>query len=77
MQQDLSATTLTGGTVVFSSYVVASTQTSAPIANGSDYNWDLQLGATLASVSDTYTVAVRALTGTQTAIGTMSFWDLT
>lgn len=77
VQQDLSATTLTGGTVVFSSYVVASTQTSAPIANGSDYNWDLQLGATLASVSDTYTVAVRALTGTQTAIGTMSFWDLT
>jgi len=77
VQQNLSATTMSGGTPVFSSYVVASTQSSAPIANGSDYNWDLQLGATLAGVSDTYTVAVRALTGTQTAIGTMSFWDLT
>ena len=77
VEQDLSATALTGGTVIFSSYVVASTQSSAPIANGSDYNWDLQLGATLAGVSDTYTIAVRALTGTHNAIGTMSFWDLT
>jgi hypothetical protein len=77
VEQDLSATALTGGTVIFSSYVVASMQSSAPIANGSDYNWDLQLGATLAGVSDTYTIAVRALTGTHNAIGTMSFWDLT
>lgn len=77
VEQDLSATALTGGTVIFSSYVVASTQTSAPITNGSEYNWDMQLGATLAGVSDTYTVAVRALSGTHTAIGTMSFWDLT
>lgn len=77
VQQNLSATTMAGGTVIFSSYVVASTQSSAPIANGSDYNWDLQLGATLAGVSDTYTIAVRALTGTHNAIGTMSFWDLT
>jgi hypothetical protein len=77
VEQDLSATALTGGTVVFSSYVLASTQTSAPISNGSDYNWDLQLGATLGGVSDIYTVAARALTGTHNAIGTMSFWDLT
>jgi hypothetical protein len=77
VEQDLSATALTGGTIIFSSYVVASTQSSAPIANGADYNWDLQLGATLAGVSDTYTIAVRALSGTHTAIGTMAFWDLT
>jgi hypothetical protein len=77
VEQDLSATALTGGTIIFSSYVVASTQSSAPIANGADYNWDLQLGATLAGVSDTYTIAVRALSGTHDAIGTMAFWDLT
>lgn len=77
VEQDLSATALTGGTIVFSSYVLASTQLSAPITNGADYNWDLQLGATLAGVSDTYTIAVRALSGTHNAIGTMSFWDLT
>ena len=77
VEQDLSATALTGGTIIFSSYVVASTQSSAPIANGTDYNWDLQLGATLAGVSDTYTIAVRALSGTHDAIGTMAFWDLT
>lgn len=77
VEQDLSATALTGGTVIFSSYVEASRQSSAPIANGSDYNWDLQLGATLAGVSDIYTIAVRALSGTHDAIGTMAFWDLT
>jgi len=77
VEQDLSATALTGGTVIYSSYVVASTQTSAPIASGTDYNWDLQLGATLAGVSDIYTIAVRALSGTHNAIGTMAFWDLT
>lgn len=42
-----------------------------------DYNWDAQLGATIGGVSDIYTIAVRTLSGTQTAIGSMSYWDLT
>jgi hypothetical protein len=77
VEQDLSATSYTGGTIVFSQYVLASNQSSGLIGNGQEYNWELQLGATIGGVSDVYTIAVRALTGTQTAIGSMSFWDLT
>ena len=77
VERDLSATSYTGGTIVFSQYVLASNLSSGLIGNGQDYNWELQLGATIGGVSDIYTIAVRALSGTQTAIGSMSFWDLT
>lgn len=77
VQQDLSATSYTGGTIVQQQFVLSSTLSSGIIAGGSDYNWDLQLGATIGGTSDIYTVAVRALSGTQSAIGSLSFWDLT
>jgi hypothetical protein len=77
VERDLSATSYTGGTIVFSQYVLASNLSSGLIGNGQEYNWELQLGATIGGVSDVYTIAVRALSGTQTAIGSMSFWDLT
>ena len=77
VEADLSATSYTGGTIVQQQFVLASTQSSGIIAGGGDYNWDLQLGADLAGTSDIYTLAVRALSGTQTAIGALSFWDLT
>ncbi len=47
------------------------------MTNGDDYNWDMQLGATIGGTSDIYTIAVRALSGTHNAIGSMAFWDLT
>jgi hypothetical protein len=77
VERDLSATSYTGGTVVFSQYVLASNLSSGLIGNGQDYNWDLQLGATIGGVSDIYTIAIRALSGTHSAIGSLSFWDLT
>lgn len=77
VERDLSATSYTGGTIVFSQYVLASNLSSGLIGNGEDYNWDLQLGATIGGVSDIYTIAIRALSGTHSAIGSMSFWDLT
>jgi len=77
VEQDLSATSYTGGTIVFSQYVLASNLSSGLVSNGGDYNWDLQLGATIGGTSDIYTIAIRALTGTHNAIGSMSFWDLT
>lgn len=77
VEADLSATAYTGGTIVQQQFVLASTQTSGITSGGGDYNWDLQLGADLAGTSDIYTVAIRALSGTHTAIGSMSFWDLT
>ena len=77
VQQDLSATSYTGGTIVHQQYVLASNLASGLSAGGGDYNWDLQFGATIGGTSDIYTIAVRTLSGTQTAIGSLSFWDLT
>lgn len=77
VEADLSATSYTGGTIVQQQFVLASTQSSGITSGGGDYNWDLQLGATLGGTSDIYTLAVRALSGTHTAIGSLSFWDLT
>jgi hypothetical protein len=77
VQMDTSATSYTGGTIVESQYVLSSTLSQSQPSGGGDYNWELQLGATIGGVSDVYTIAVRALSGTQTAIGSMSFWDLT
>ena len=77
VQQDLSATSFTGGTIVQQQFVLSSTLASGLVAGGSDYNWDLQFGATISGTSDIYTLAVRSLSGTHSAIGSLSFWDLT
>jgi hypothetical protein len=77
VQQDLSATSYTGGTIVQQQYILASNLASGISFGGGDYNWDLQLGATIGGTSDIYTIAIRTLSGTQTAIGSLSFWDLT
>lgn len=77
VERDLSATSFTGGTIINSQYVLSSNQAQGLATGGSDYNWDLQVGATIGGTSDIYTLAVRTLSGTQSAIGSMSFWDLT
>ena len=77
VEQDISATSFTGGTIIHSQYVQSSNQAQGASTNGGDYNWDMQLGATIGGTSDIYTIAVRTTSGTQTAIGSMSFWDLT
>jgi hypothetical protein len=74
---DTSATAVSGGTIVDSVYTVESNQTSDSVSNNRDYNFSMQFGRTLAGVSDIYTLAARTLSGTQSAIATFSFWDLT
>lgn len=74
---DITATAMSGGTIVESRFISQTNQSAAPLQGGGEYNFDLQLGRTIAGVSDVYTIAVRALAGSQTAIGSMSFWDLT
>jgi len=61
-------------------YVTASgssgiSNTSLPNA----YNFDLQLGVSIAGTSDIYTVAIRTVSGATTgdAVGSLSFYDLT
>jgi hypothetical protein len=81
VQYDVAATAIaTVGTIVQTDYVTSTgsagvSQTSA--ATG--YNWDLQLGASLSSVSDIYTLAVRTVSGATLGdgVGSISFYDLT
>jgi hypothetical protein len=77
---DVAATATTGGTIVQTDYVTSSG--SGGVQNTSlpnDYNFDLQLGASIAGVSDIYTVAIRTVSGATTgdAVGSLSFYDLT
>lgn len=74
---DVTATALTGGTIVDLDYVSGSNQGSGVVSTGDSYNFDLQLGASLAGVSDIYTVAARTISGTDNIIGSMSYYDLT
>ena len=81
VEYDVAATAISAvGTIVQTDYVTSSgsggvSQTSLPNA----YNWDLQLGATIAGVSDIYTLAVRTVSGATTGdgLGSISFYDLT
>lgn len=81
VEYDVAATAISSiGTIVQTDYVTSSgsagvSQTSAPTG----YNWDLQLGVSLAGVSDIYTLAVRTVSGATTGdgLGSISFYDLT
>jgi hypothetical protein len=80
VQYDVSATAVTGGTIVQTDYVTSSgSGGNNPLADPAGYNWDLQLGASLAGTSDIYTVQIRTVSGATTgdAVGSLSFWDLT
>jgi hypothetical protein len=77
---DVAATALSGGTIVQTDYVT-STGSGGTINTSStvSYNWDLQLGASIAGVSDTLTLAVRTVSGATKGdgVGSISFYDLT
>ena len=77
---DVAATALSGGTIVQTDYVT-STGSGGTINTSStvSYNWDLQMGATIAGVSDTLTLAVRTVSGATKGdgVGSISFYDLT
>jgi hypothetical protein len=77
---DVAATATTGGSIVQTDYVTSTG--SGGVGNTSaatGYNFDLQLGASIAGVSDIYTVAVRTVSGATTGdvVGSLSFYDLT
>lgn len=76
---DVSATSITGGSIVQTDYITSSAQGRAVLAAPTGYNFDLQLGVSLTNVSDVYTIAVRTVDGATTgdAFGTLTFYDLT
>lgn len=73
---DVTATAMSGGDIVLNEYATASNQAGTQAQNDLLYNFDMQLGATIAGTSDVYTVAVRILSGTGSAIGSLAFYDL-
>ena len=80
VEMDVSATAMANGTIVQTDYVTTSGSGGAGILEGvTGYNWDLQLGVSLANVSDTLTVAIRTVSGATTgdAVGSLTFYDLT
>ncbi len=80
VEYDVSASAVTGGTIVQTDYVTSSGSGGTnPLADPSGYNWDLQLGSSLAGVSDIYTIQIRTVSGATTgdAVGSLTFWDLT
>ena len=80
VESDIASTAMTGGTIVSSSFTTGKSGPT-PLTAGESYNWDLQLGASLAGVSDIFTLAARVVTtggaGSGGGIGSLSFYDLT
>jgi len=76
VEQDIASTSMTGGSLVYSEFTTGKSG-RVPLATGSGYNWDLQLGCSLTSVSDIYTLAARTIASTGGGIGALSFYDLT
>jgi hypothetical protein len=77
VEQNTTATSMSGGTVVRAEYISSANKASTALNENTEYNWDLQLGRTQAKVSDTFTLAVRAISGSGNCIGALSFYDLT
>jgi len=80
VEYDVSATAITGGTIVQTDYVSSSgSGGTVPLVDPAGYNWALQPGVSLAGVSDIISIQIRTVSGATTgdAVGSLSFWDLT
>jgi hypothetical protein len=72
------AITPTVDSIVEAAYASATNQAQPSIVVPTGYNFDLQLGVSLAGVSDTYTLAARTLAGVnKTCVGSLTFYNLT
>jgi hypothetical protein len=80
VEYDISSTSYSGGTLVYAEFATGKTGRSI-LSVGAGYNWDMQLGASIAGVSDILTLVARTVTtgGATTGggIGAISFYDLT
>jgi len=74
---DIAATAITGGTLVYSEFLTSKSGRSSLSGAAASFNFDLQLGASLAGVSDVYSLCARTLTSTGGGIGLLTFFDLT
>lgn len=77
VQYDVSANAISGGSVVRSGIITSSNQGASSIDIGDSLSrFDLQLGRTITGTSDVLVLAVRALNGSPTAYGSLSWFDL-
>lgn len=76
---DVTATAMTGGTMVLQDYLSSTAQGRSVSFTPAGYNFDLQLGVSLAGVSDVLTLGIRTISGATTgdAVGAIDFLDLT
>ena len=74
---DVTATALTGGTIIQVDLISSSNKTGSPLVDGIGYNFSRQLGVSISGTSDVITLAARTLIGTNSIIGAFSFIDLT
>lgn len=73
---DTAASSITGGTIINSFFSVSTNQSGQNISEAQQYNLDLQLGRTLAGVSDIYSLCARTLSGTNSAIGSIGYYEI-
>lgn len=79
---DVTATAMTvptAASIVQSDYVTSTAQGRNALAGSTGYNFDYQLGASLAGVSDIYTIGIRTISGATKgdAFASLVFYDLT
>ena len=74
---DITASAITGGTLVYSEFLTSKSGRSALSGANASFNFDLQLGTSLAGVSDVYSLCARTVTATGGGIALLTFYDLT
>lgn len=76
VEYDLTGTTtITGGTIVAKAYL-SGKGVSAGLVNGDGFNFDYQIGQTIAGASDTLTLCVKGASNGDDAMGTLKWYDL-
>ena len=72
------AFTPTADSIVQLAYATSTNQANVSLEVPTGYNFDLQIGVSLAGVSDTYTLAARTISGaTNTCLGSIILYNLT
>jgi hypothetical protein len=81
LDYDVTATAMTTSTtsIVQNDYVTSSSQGRTVLSAPTGYNFDYQLGVSLADTSDIYTIGIRTVSGATTgdAIASLALYDLT
>jgi len=77
VEYDLTGTTtITGGTIISKTYLSGKGVSSANV-NGDGFNFDYQIGQTIAGASDTLTLCAKGAANNDNVLGTLKWYDLT